>query len=229
MKLHVCTLINFILSFTLTSAFQAASPFSTKYIATNNVRNTCSSFSPESVSASTRTNRPTTHLSETLTSQVEDVLKAQYPMFHKLIMSTNADVWKELSEASADGFTVFAASDDAMRNLGDTKVSQLNDIRNVETAEKMAAYHAVNEPVGSEELFNSGGVVTSGGVVDILRSSTGGFMGIGGKEDGGMTVNGAKVLQSFNVDKAVIHEVDSLVSPDVLWRYCDQLRIPGSK
>ena len=144
-------------------------------------------------------------------------------------MSQSSTVWKELSEASSDGFTLFILSDDAMRNLGDKKLSQLEDVRNGETAEKMAAYHAVSEPVGAEELFNSGGVMTIGGVVDIGRSTTGGFMGIGGKEDGGITVNGARILQSFNVDNAVVHEVDKLISPEILWRYCDQLRIPGSK
>ncbi len=53
-------------------------------------------------------------------------------------------------------------------------------------------------------------------------------MGIGGKEDGGVTINGAKILSTTEVDTCLIHEVDALVSPEILWRYCDQLRIPGS-
>ena len=36
-----------------------------------------------------------------------------------------------------------------------------------------------------------------------------------------------KILRSVKVGNAVIHEVEGLVSPMVLWRYCDQLRIPG--
>ncbi|GFH44194.1 hypothetical protein CTEN210_00668 [Chaetoceros tenuissimus] len=165
----------------------------------------------------------------TTTLQVENILKEQYPIFHKLIMSKNPQVWKELSEAGALGFTVFAVNDEAMRNLGEKRLGQLDDIRNEEAAQKMAAFHAVNEPVSAEELFNSGGVVTIGGVVDVGRSVSGGFLGIGGKEDGGTTVNGAKLLYTIQVDQAVIHEMDDLISPELLWRFVDQLRIPGSK
>lgn len=35
----------------------------------------------------------------------------------------------------------------------------------------------------------------------------------------------AKILQSFNVEGSFVHEVNDLVSPLLLWRYCDQLRI----
>lgn len=222
--ISVC-LFNLILTLNLAKAFQVASPLSRSMNVISNTNANSFSTDPRRHA----NNRPLTHLYSTVTSQVEDGLKENYPLFHRLIMSQSSTVWKELSEASSDGFTLFILSDDAMRNLGDKKLSQLEDVRNGETAEKMAAYHAVNEPVGAEELFNSGGVVTIGGVVDIGRSTTGGFMGIGGKEDGGITVNGARILQSFNVDNAVVHEVDKLISPEILWRYCDQLRIPGSK
>lgn len=35
----------------------------------------------------------------------------------------------------------------------------------------------------------------------------------------------AKIVKSFNVDGSFVHEVDDLISPALLWRYCDQLRI----
>ena len=152
----------------------------------------------------------------------------QYPLFDRLILSKNQDVWKKLSDAS-DGCTIFAPSNSAMESLGDKKLNQLKDIRNEETAQKMAAFHVVGERVTAEELFNSGGVVTIGGVVDVGRSVKGGFFGIGGTEDGGVTIGGAKVTASVDVDQCLIHEVDTLISPEILWRYCDQLRIPGSK
>ncbi len=163
------------------------------------------------------------------TAQVEEKLKTQYPIFHTLIMSKNAEVWKELSECDENGYTIFAVNNEGMQNLGEKKLSQLEDDRNAESAEKIAAFHAVNEPVSTEELFNSGGVVTIGGVVDVGRSVTGGFFGIGGKEDGGTTVNGSKLIQTIEIDNTLIHEMDSLISPELLWRYVDQLRIPGSK
>lgn len=161
------------------------------------------------------------------TSQVEEVMTSQYPIFMNLIMSKNTDVWKQLNDA--EGITIFAPNDDAMNALGEKKLSQLDDVRNGETAEKIASFHAIGEQVTSEELYNSGGVLTLGGVIDVGRSMVGGFMGIGAKEDGGVTINGAKIVQSYEINNCFIHEVDALVSPDILWRYVDQLRIPGSK
>lgn len=35
----------------------------------------------------------------------------------------------------------------------------------------------------------------------------------------------AKIVQSFNVEGSFVHEVSHLISPALLWRYCDQLRI----
>lgn len=194
------------------------------------VLSSCNAFqSPSPYLSSTRTTRRLS--SSTLlrdTSQVEEVLGTQYPIFTNLIMSKNADMWKKLSDASNEGFTIFAPNDDAMKVLGDKKLTQLGDDRNGETAEKIATFHAIEERVTADELYNSGGVITLGGVIDVGRSKTGGFMGIGGQEDGGVTINGAKILQSFEVGNSFVHEVDGLVSPDILWRYVDQLRIPGS-
>lgn len=98
-------------------------------------------------------------------------------------------------------------------------------------------YHVITEQVTAMQLFNAGGVVCMGGEVPIERGTEGflgglmsGFMGNGGeREDGSITVGGAKVVQSVNVGNGVVHEVDGLVSPNILWRYADQLRIPGSK
>jgi hypothetical protein len=88
----------------------------------------------------------------------------------------------------------------------------------------------IAETVSAEALFQAGGVITQGGEVPVGRSVTGGMFGMGGKEDGGVTINnGAKVVQSVPLGKGVLHEVDALTSPSILWRYMDQLRIPGSK
>ena len=161
------------------------------------------------------------------TAALEEYLAERCPSFLTLVFKKNQDVWKKLSDAP--DFTVFCPTDDAMQRLGDKKLAQLQDDRNGELAEQIAAFHAVGEAVTPEELFNSGGVITMGGTIDVGRSVVGGFMGIGGKEDGGVTVQGAKVLESFTVGGGIVHEMDSLVSPDLLWRYSDQLRIPGSK
>lgn len=45
-------------------------------------------------------------------------------------------------------------------------------------------------------------------------------------EDGGVTLNGAKVVKSFEFADAtktgIVHEVDGFISPSILWRYADQ-------
>ena len=138
-------------------------------------------------------------------------------------------MWKALREGDQPaGFTVFAVNDDALASLDKKKQTQLQDNRNEETTDKIGMYHIVNEAVGADELFASGGIITAGGEVPIGRSVTGGFMGIGGKEDGGVTLNGARVLNSYRVADGIVHEVDALIHPNILWRYMDQLRIPGS-
>lgn len=71
-------------------------------------------------------------------------------------------------------------------------------------------------------------IVTLGGEVPVGRSKSGGFLGFGAKEDGDIVIGPeAKIVQSFQVEESIVHEVDSLVSPVVLWRYADQLRLPG--
>ncbi|KAL7444371.1 hypothetical protein ACHAXH_009971 [Discostella pseudostelligera] len=163
-------------------------------------------------------------------ADAEEYLAANYPECSALF-AKNADVMKKIIKAE-DGFTIFAPNGNAFASLGDKKRSQLDDIRNTEVAEKIASYHIIIEPVTAEQLFNSGGVVTEGGTVPAERSVSGGFFGVGGKEDGGVTLNGAKVVKSLEFADAtktgIIHEVDGFISPTILWRYADQLRIPGS-
>jgi uncharacterized surface protein with fasciclin (FAS1) repeats len=179
---------------------------------------------PRRVTASTR-------LHATDTSQLETLLQARYPQFMRLLLGKNDGVWKKLRDGSGNGLTIFAPNAQAFDTIGDKRIKQLEDPRNSETAEKMGAYHAIAERVTADQLFASGGIITLGGTVPVGRSTTGGIFGFGGKEDGGVTVGGAKVVESYEEEtsRCIIHEVDAFVSPEILWRYCDQLRIPGSK
>jgi len=165
------------------------------------------------------------HVLHDTISDVQDVLKADYPIFFKLVMSKNSDIWKSLNKESSGGFTIFAPSDAAMESLGTKKLNQLLDDRNREAAEKIAAYHVVSEPVGAWDLLNSGGVRTLGGDVKVGKSKVGDFFGFGGKEDGGVLLNGAKITQTREIDNCILHETDAIISPELLWRYMDQLRI----
>ena len=109
---------------------------------------------------------------------------------------------------------------------------QLMDERNVETVQKIGAYHTVgDEMVPVETLLgdNIGGIMTMGGEVRVGPSQSGGFFGIGTKDDGGVVVgSNGKIVLSSTVGAGVVHEVEGLISPEILWRYIDQLRIPGT-
>lgn len=171
--------------------------------------------------------RPATKLFETTydTRAMELFLNQKYPAFMNLVSSN--DIWNKMRNGDG-GYTVFCPNNAAFDALGKDKLRQLVDPRNKETAEKIGAYHAIDSPVNATELFASGGVKTLGGEVTVGRTRSGGFLGIGSEEDGGITVNGANVVESFEVTTCIVHEVDALISPDVLWRYMDQLRIPGT-
>lgn len=176
-------------------------------------------------------------------SNLDKFLASKYPAFYELISLDDA-VIKLLQEGNS--ITVFAPNGQAFEDLGDKKRAQLADPRNLETAEKISAYHIiVDEALPATRLFQedwtvpktiSGkpelsfrGVLTMGGEVAVSRSKSGGFLGVGAEEDGGVIIGPeGKIVKSFNVGaNAVVHEVSALVSPSLLWRFVDQLRIPG--
>ncbi len=163
-------------------------------------------------------------------------LQETYPSFYA-ILNTNDEVWKAIGTGRGDldagqaqrGFTVFAPNEAAIRALGEKKQSQLMDARNLETTQRIAGYHVIGEVVTPDQLYNAGGVLTISGDVSVERSVTGGMFGLGGQEDGGVIINKAKITRTFTVASGLVYEVDNLVSPNILWRYMDQLRIPGSR
>lgn len=166
-------------------------------------------------------------------NDLEFFLAKNYPSFYKLVMKPNEKVVKTLRKNADFGFTLFVPNEAAFAKLGQKKVNQLEDIRNLETASKISDYHTVGDETVSLDVLlgdNIGGLLTMGGEVRVGPSQSGGFFGIGSKDDGGVVIgNNARVLQSFHFGAGIVHEVDSLVSPEILWRYVDQLRIPGSK
>lgn len=159
-------------------------------------------------------------------NQMELFLAEYFPEFNKLL-SKNEKVWKELKTAEA-GYTLFAPNSEAFKKLGDQKLQQLADPRNDELVEKIGSYHAINEPVTAQQIFEAGGLITLGGEVPTFLLK-GGFFGFGANKEEQVTINSAKLLYTYEVGPCLVHEVDSFVSPKILWRYADQLRIPGSK
>lgn len=178
---------------------------------------------------------------------VESFLQQNYPLFESLLLSKIPDVYSVLRESDASaGYTIFCPSNSVMEGIDAKRKVQISDPRNDEVTEKLASYHVIaNGKVTQERLkredwtvprvdgvaaLNIGGVVTLGGELRVGRSKSGGFLGWGAKEDGGVVIgnNEARIVKSTNVgEKGIVHEVDGFVAPDLIWRYFDQLRIPG--
>lgn len=175
----------------------------------------------------------------------------EFPAFHALL-SVNEGLWKTIADEADknNGCTLFAPSDAAFDALGEKKLQQLKDSRNQETAIRMGLYHVVvTEAVsaarlrtedwtrpaptdGSPRPITVQGLVTLGGEVPVGRSKSGGFMSAlfsGGKEEGDVVIGpSARIVKSYKIaGGSIVHQVDDLISPVILWRYCDQLRIPG--
>jgi uncharacterized surface protein with fasciclin (FAS1) repeats len=95
------------------------------------------------------------------TRVMEMFLSQKYPAFMQLL--SNQDIWKELSTGDG-GYTIFAPNNKAFDKLGDKKLLQLNDPRNLETTEKIGRYHSIAAPVTSKEIYdsNTGGIKTLG-------------------------------------------------------------------
>lgn len=174
-------------------------------------------------------------------TKLEAFLEKKYPSFYKLLI--NDGMAKAIREGSA---TIFAPNEAAFTALGERKLSQIEDPRNLEIREKMGSYHVIaGESISAMALKTEdwtkgkpkdgsppntliSGFKTLSGEVPVGRSKSGGILGWGAKEDGDIVIGPeAKIVQSFNVEGSFVHEVDALISPLILWRYCDQLRIPG--
>eukprot|EP00547_Thalassionema_nitzschioides_P016194 CAMPEP_0194242422 /NCGR_PEP_ID=MMETSP0158-20130606/7956_1 /TAXON_ID=33649 /ORGANISM="Thalassionema nitzschioides, Strain L26-B" /LENGTH=232 /DNA_ID=CAMNT_0038977497 /DNA_START=27 /DNA_END=728 /DNA_ORIENTATION=- len=183
---------------------------------------------------------------EEQTTDVELFLSKKFPSFYNLLCKED-NIWKQLNTECPDGYTLFAPNEKAFENLGEKKLLQLADARNLEVIEKIGKYHViVKRAVTKERLlredwrnkvepgtprpFVVGGVQTMGGEVPVGRKKEGGFFGWGATEVPDTAVIGpnAQIVQSFLLGEKkdkVVHEMDALVSPELLWRYCDQLRI----
>ena len=167
----------------------------------------------------------------------------EYPAFYSLL-SLNTGIWETIADAE-NGCTLFAPSNAVFDSLGEKRIKQLKDIRNEETARKIGLYHVilteavsaarlrtedwtVKAPKGEPRPITVQAIVTMGGQVPVGRSKSGGILGWGAKEDGDIVIGPeARIIKSYKVAGCYVHEVDNLISPVILWRYFDQLRIPG--
>jgi len=186
-------------------------------------------------------------------TNVEKFLSKEFPSFYQVLCSED-NIWKTLND-SPNGYTLFAPNEEAFRTkLDDKRRAQLTDPRNQEAVQKIGLYHVIDEQMvtkesllredwrgpkpedGSPRPFVVGGIQTLGGEVPVGRAKSGGIdfgpINIGGKEDGDAVIGpNARILKSYSLGKnkdTIVHEMDNLISPELLWRYFDQLRLPFS-
>jgi uncharacterized surface protein with fasciclin (FAS1) repeats len=177
-------------------------------------------------------NHRSTRTTSSLFADIQDiefVLQTEYPTFYSILLR-NTDLWKEWRSPDVETYTIFCPSELALRTtLGETKLRQLQDDRNYETICKFTEYHVIfKDAVTRDDLWNAGGIVTMGGHIVPIERSRGGKSGEGWLS--GIFGGNAKLIstQMFGTN-GILHETDGVVSPNLLWRYMDQLRIPGSK
>lgn len=180
-------------------------------------------------------------------TNVELFLTKKFPSFYNLLCKED-NIWKTLNADCPNGYTLFAPNEKAFEALGEKRLLQLADPRNLEAIQKIGLYHVVGlravtkerllredwrgpKPTdGSPRPFVVGGLQTLGGEVPVGRAKMGGFLGWGAKEEPGTAVVGpkAEIVQTYLLGERkdkVVHEMDDLISPELLWRFCDQLRI----
>ena len=193
--------------------------------------------------------------SSSMATELEQFLQQEHSMFYTLLLDKNEYVWKMIRDNSGQNgaCTIFAPTNAALQALGDKKIQQLLDNRNEEVRNKMGSYHIVlddDSVVTTEQLYNSGGIRTiatgdnpvvpverakpSGGNIFAMFTTTKSGNSNGNDDTDGAVImgsNNARIVNSvyFKSSNTLIHQIDALISPNILWRYCDQLRIPGSK
>merc|ERR1712176_683520 len=104
-----------------------------------------------------------------------------------------------------------------MKSIDEKRKVQISDPRNSEITEKLASYHVISNGMGTQErlkredwtvpkvdgvaALSIGGVLTVAGEIRIGRSKSGGFMGLGAREDGGVVIgnNEAVIIKSTNI------------------------------
>ncbi len=170
---------------------------------------------------------------------IQSFLQENYPLFESLLLAKIPSIYDTLRASdSANGFTIFCPSNSVMEGIDPKRRIQIVDPRNDEVTEKLASYHVIsNGKVTQERLkredwtvprsadgvaaLSIGGVLTLAGELRVGRSKSGGFLGFGAKEDGGVVIgnNEARVIKSTAVGRnGVVHEVDGFVAPDLIWR-----------
>lgn len=200
--------------------------------------NQASRYSPLSAEASESASTEGDSEEGVVRPKLDAFLEKKYPGFYNLM---NEEMMKTIKQGPC---TIFVPNAAAFEDLGDKKRGQLEDPRNLEIREKIGSYHIIpSEAIdaitlrtedwskgrpkdGSKPNTMIAGFKTLSGEVPVGRSKSGGFLGFGAKEDGDIVIGPeAKIVQSFNVEGSFVHEVSGLISPLLLWRYCDQLRI----
>ena len=102
-------------------------------------------------------------------------------------------------------FTLLAPTDDAFERLPEGTLADLLKPENKEQLQAVLKYHVLTGAITSEEVSK----------LKLPETVQGGTVKIENGEDGGVTINGAKVLRGdINASNGVIHVIDTVLIPE---------------
>lgn len=139
-------------------------------------------------------------------------------------MSTFANLLKKVPEIlekldSKEPITIFAPTDESFKKLPADIIKKLGDWRNLDVVEKIVKFHVSAGLFTEEELSKLGELPNEGSVpLKITPATSGGFFGVGGQADG-FRINQAKITSTEVCEHCIIHIVDDLLNPYLLYRF----------
>jgi uncharacterized surface protein with fasciclin (FAS1) repeats len=122
---------------------------------------------------------------------------------------------------NTEKYTIFAPSAAAFAKLDKGIADKLADPRNLDVVDKIVAYHVVRGKMTEEDIYKERELATMGegeSSLKVTTAKTGGMFGMGGKDDG-FRINDAKIIKSTEFPNSIVHEVDALLSPYLLYRF----------
>ena len=116
--------------------------------------------------------------------------------------------------------TIFAPSAKAFEKLDSGVVTKLGDPRNLDVVEKIVRFHVTEGKLSEEDIYKMQELITLEASKPLLvrPAKSGGLMGFGIKDDG-FKINEARIVKTIEFPNCIIHEVDTLLNPVLLYRF----------
>ena len=161
----------------------------------------------------------TTSLSATVK---ETLLKdPRFSIFASMIPAVadiNAAIGDPKVGAGFNFLTVLAPSNEAFQKLDNGILKKLASVDNLAILRKMIRFHFIEDILTSEEIYQRPSIDTLALISVSIKPQYGGMLGTGPVT--GFKIAEAKITRpDISCENGIIHEVDTLVSPFILFRY----------